>query len=1694
MTSRRLLLLVVSISLWTAYATAQEVDWSGRGRQAIDGAARLVEGARNRFVGLPGNEAACRHIEQRLEGAGVPWGKLPVELATFRPGQAWLTVAGRRIRIHTLLHNWTDLGLFDSDRLEGRVVYLGRGTLDEMQGKAIRGNLCLFDFDCGTNYLDAMKLGALGVLLLEPENYWPPQAFQKMQNIPFTVPRYQVTGQENCRFLKQAASVEGGVPFTAEVTPNRWQRTELPNYWAMVEGTDPVHRREMVVLHANIDSMHYCPELPSGGAEAMNLWLLLDLLDRYRRDPPKRSVLFLALNADHYNRAGATTVAWHLFAPREDIFVVDPARHSQQRVLRRDLEEVTYLLEQYEALAPQRVSQAVIERVRDTRDKPAGRILPLADPLIRRVELKLHHIEQQRIRLLRDDKLTDTLKEQFRGRVALYADLVALFNRFGHRTTWDGSDGYRQLSDRQKELFEQFRRELMDHLGRSRQRLEMQLERLETVARARKALHLDGDNPDELFSPIVALGLSASYGSRWIGVNLSGTSQKDDFGETSNKYWKQRNRVGGDFISRLQTLAGDNDQLNDAVLRQTGVRFPINIPYGGIYRNMPGARGMLFFQQGVPAWEILSPFDVRGTVMHQDDRIERLDPETVGRVMAFQRRMLRRVIDDPQTTRDLRRRRGDRLASRITYRTGGSAEVVTRVQDGSSIGVPKTVLEDGLVVVPLLRVKYTYAVRGGMLSYRLRMSDVRGRAFVYNLPSGSTTYLEVFGHDENGRIDLATDDGLSSRKYLSRIIPDETFREFHLLVGARGRKADLYDLFHPKTYRQIGSPILEGEAGGLVERYAVMGFFPPSRNAAGQGYACLLVPPWQRVKVLLTGEVSLIGATPEHPMGRGYLVEQLDRRPVPELAARDAITISGHRIEILNRNAVTNQLMDRLHRRSRQYVYGQVDSTDPVIDDLRREHNHLEAFRRTMAGYGTAYAAYPVVNQTVGDMMKAVVFYLAMLIPFSFFTMKLVFSFVKVQAQIAAFAGVFLGTYLVFHAIHPAFRVAEHPQVVLIAFVMLVLAGFVAFAMKGKFDYHMESFKERFLSGEDVGVLKLAGTAMLVGVTNMKRRRLRTALTCITIMLVTFTMLSFTSISQSVDPTVVRKEASAPYNGVFYSKQSWQGLGGSTIDTMQHVLGRGFPSLVRGFRAYKQDQEGFVIDPDTGQDIALKALLALQPEEDGWLAPMPMVGGRFFEDEEAEEVIVTDVFARDLLGIPERDGRFVIPEGKRLNLNGLELSLVGVIRSGVGDGAGSGLHDLKDLRGSSIVPQVTGQMNDPEQIANTVMEGQEVEEGTFRDVGPQYYVIVPTGLRVKLGVPVVSVSVKMPDSQPVWDRVLEFVNYCDNKVYFGAVDQFVVVPGEQPVYELPGRYYLGSGFSTSIGGLTSLIIPLLVACTIIFNTMLGSVYERRREIDIFNAIGLNPIHIGLFFVAEALVYGIIGGVGGYLIGQLLARGINAMNLMQDINLNYSSLSVVYVIVLTIFIVVASTLYPAWVAIRTATTSSGRRRLEPTDDDHLSVRFPFSFTREMALAVNVYLKEYFDKHEDSSVGSFVASDGRADSGADDQGRPWLKLIYDVALTPYDLGVTQVVTLETRYRDEVGAFMVEARVERLSGQENNWIGTNRPFLDSVRKYLMHWRLVPREDQGRYYESALTLFGLPTTSAERTDDPEGDAAPAT
>ncbi|HUU46262.1 MAG TPA: FtsX-like permease family protein [Acidobacteriota bacterium] len=71
-------------------------------------------------------------------------------------------------------------------------------------------------------------------------------------------------------------------------------------------------------------------------------------------------------------------------------------------------------------------------------------------------------------------------------------------------------------------------------------------------------------------------------------------------------------------------------------------------------------------------------------------------------------------------------------------------------------------------------------------------------------------------------------------------------------------------------------------------------------------------------------------------------------------------------------------------------------------------------------------------------------------------------------------------------------------------------------------------------------------------------------------------------------------------------------------------------------------------------------------------------------------------------------------------------------------------------------------------------------------------------------------------------------------------------------------------------GLIFLVIILLVGGVSITNYMFANVFERRREIGILIALGARRTMIQRIFLLKALLLGLVGGVGGYLVGTVLA--------------------------------------------------------------------------------------------------------------------------------------------------------------------------------------------------------------------------------
>ena len=95
-----------------------------------------------------------------------------------------------------------------------------------------------------------------------------------------------------------------------------------------------------------------------------------------------------------------------------------------------------------------------------------------------------------------------------------------------------------------------------------------------------------------------------------------------------------------------------------------------------------------------------------------------------------------------------------------------------------------------------------------------------------------------------------------------------------------------------------------------------------------------------------------------------------------------------------------------------------------------------------------------------------------------------------------------------------------------------------------------------------------------------------------------------------------------------------------------------------------------------------------------------------------------------------------------------------------------------------------------------------------------------------------------------------------------------------------GNYYEGKGLP--------LLVPWIIVALNVVSTTLNSIYERRKEMFIFSAVGLNPSQIASIFVSEASICGIIAGGLGYLGGIGVFRLMNFFDLSLEITQKVSA--------------------------------------------------------------------------------------------------------------------------------------------------------------------------------------------------------------
>ena len=547
---------------------------------------------------------------------------------------------------------------------------------------------------------------------------------------------------------------------------------------------------------------------------------------------------------------------------------------------------------------------------------------------------------------------------------------------------------------------------------------------------------------------------------------------------------------------------------------------------------------------------------------------------------------------------------------------------------------------------------------------------------------------------------------------------------------------------------------------------------------------------------------------------------------------------------------------------------------------------------------------------------------------------------------------------------------------------------------------------------------------------------MRTALTISTIVLLTFTLLTFSSFGGSLGIIRGFENPLPAYSGVQVKKLGWERLDDSIVDVLQ---GRWGQDAVVAPRTWVTGETRYMYATRTGlllssedmtKSVAFRGALGLSDEE-----------------LEARRDIAELLGSQSLKGriwiTSSAASRFGVKEGETVYAAGRKLEVGRLLEA-------SDMLSIADMDGSSILPVDLASYEFDDEGG-----GNPTNVASFRNLSAESVAIISEDFAYEIG---------------GFRRIAHI--YTESAAQAALIADDLTKALQTPIsVTLPdGGYRQIFGTVIAASGIRELLLPIILGGMVIFGTMLGSVADREKEIYTFSALGLAPPHVASLFFAEALVFSIIGGLGGYLFSQILNKGfawLAQQGLMRMPEMNFSSFNAVITLVIVMLVVLASSIYPAIKASRSANPGVMRKwKLPAPQGDLLEMLFPFTVSVYDITGVVSFLKEHYDNCTDAGLGDFITMESGLLKSED--GNYGLRA--KVALAPFDLGVTQEFELTSHPSELPGVDEVKIRIQRLSGQPKDWARLNKNLVNDLRKQFLIWRSLPRETMEDYRQRTL------------------------
>ena len=1561
----------------------------------------------DRSTGTQGNQEAADYIKDRLSQFGfevVESHKFAVPV--LRYGESTLSIAEREmtVPVHPIDSNAITPQTIASPGISGPLVYAGSGELHELDGKTIEDAIILMELESGKNWLYTANLGAKALIYVDRGN--TPKIFfeEKLELSPLQFPRFWMPiNQVQELFPDFDKKPDGLVAEQIRLLSDvNWERVVSENIYAVIPGTDPKLEEQAVMVEAFYDSTAWVAGLSPGADEACSIASLLYLAKYLKANPPPRTVILVATSGHAQALAGMRELVWS-FTTRSKI----------QRKMKRDLKDlIKKTRKTIKALKKASFESAGTETPEDEERRKLAK-----DAIEERIKTESDRISRRLMKLRLQE---DTIAVQ-----SVIQDLAAE-RQLLRRLLW--LNRYTNLAPEEFQVLKQL---------------------VPKAIRDQEAVLADTRFDEDMLASARTFRGHAKIYDIVTAVSLHLSSHGDGFG-AFNYGWQYPFRPRINRTAIYSTL--------DEVLRQGASKLEQELGYEGLFKDtmrpsrrrswqsyfldQPALGGEVTAMTGIHGFTFVTTHDARAAWGTPNDTPDQVDFEFALRQSELMAGLIRQLAREKKLHDDLFPRVG-------IAEINGNAKFLRHGELFADQAAPGTVL---------------LGYQGPARFYAI--VDHRGKFHLRGLADKKHTYhkiiFEGFKFNEAG-IPIWAIDKKQTGKRAFRTKMYRRHMETDLIIFACNATT-LFNLLEPRTFRPLHKgAIIDGRRETDPQRYwfsrldTWISFY---RNAST--ITTIFMEAGTPLKLALSDtplrkKMILLNASQDNPRGIGYMIEKWPIIHRTEFkVARDMWRLLTPRIDNLEKRGIFNERIRRLQETGNKAL------SDAETALQNKQYGPF--YEATARAWALASRVYDDVEKTQKDVLYGVLFYIALFVPFAFCLERLVFSYSNIYKRIIAFCGILLLLIVIIYNVHPAFRLAYSPMVVILAFFIMGLSFIVTLIIFFRFEEEMTRLQSRaqLVQSGEIGRWKAFVAAFLLGVSNLRRRRLRTALTCITLVILTFTIMSFTSAKSMRRHARVLYDAQAHYHGFLLKNVNWRSLPPEAYGRIANSFGDRAIAVPRVWLE-DQDRTRSTRIPVYFQDRVFEArgmvgLSAREPQV-SQLNEI-LVAGRWLEPHETQALLISERMAEQL------NIELNPTQNHSVSLWGMPFKVVGIF-------SGKSLQERIDLDGEPLTPvifprEMSSELTEVEEEA--MQSGDDVREfqSRYQHIVGDLTMIVPYQTLLAGGGHLKAVAIRPQEQDDVKATAQDLVDRFGLSLFSG---------------EPEGTYLYHASDTMSYSGVPNIIVPLVISIFIVLNTMISSVYERKREIAIYTSVGLAPSHVSFLFIAEALAFAVLSVVFGYLVAQISAKFLAETALWSGITINYSSMAGVLAMILVIIVVLISVIYPSRVAGQIAIPDVNRSwTLPPARGNLLELTLPFLMNYREHRSVGGYLYDYFEGHQDVSHGMFSTADIQFSFVCDDppglSKEPYdcpedqceddrcLQIKSRVWLAPFDFGIMQSVDLLFKpSEDEPGFLEIKVQLIRETGEANAWRRINKTFLHEIRRQLLVWRSFDDQAKEKY-----------------------------